>query len=335
MELICLGLNHRTAPVDVRERFAVPEPKLGEAAGQLRALDGLAEGVVISTCNRTEYYAVAADPDAGLAALREHFKSQAGEALGPEHLYDRSETEVAWHLCRVVSGMDSMVLGETEIFGQVKRAYKAALEAGHTSGLLNKLFQRAFAVGKKVRTATGIQIGQTSVGSVAVDLAEKIFGHLRSSRVMVLGAGEMSRITAQSLQSRGANSIFVANRSYDRAEALAQELNGQAVRFDDWHLVLQEVDVVISSTGAPHALVRPEHVEAVRRKRRFRPLFMIDIAVPRDIDPAVGEIEEVYLYDIDTLEQIANKGRERREEQVRECDLIIEEQLVKMGVIVK
>jgi glutamyl-tRNA reductase len=225
------------------------------------------------------------------------------------------------------------VLGETEVFGQTKRAYKAALEAGHTAGGLNKLFQRAFAVGKKVRTVTGIQVGQTSIGSVAVDLAEKIFGHLRDSRVMVLGAGEMSRITAQSLLSRGARSIFVANRTYDKAVELAEELGGEAVRFDAWQTVLEEVDVVISSTGAPHAIVRREHVREVRRKRRYRPLFFIDIAVPRDIDVAVGEIEEVYLYDIDTLEQIANEGRERREAQIKECDAIIEAELRKMGVI--
>ena len=335
MELICVGLNHRTAPVEVRERFAVSEPKLGEAAGGLRELEALAAGVVISTCNRTEYYALATDRDVGLEVLREHFRAQAGTVLGSEHLYERAEEEVSRHLCRVVSGMDSMVLGETEVFGQVKRAYQAALEAGHTSGHLNKLFQRAFTVGKRVRTSTGIQVGQTSVGSVAVDLAEKIFGHLRDSRVMVIGAGEMSRITAQSLLSRGAHSIFVANRSYDKAEALAKELNGQAVRFDDWQIVLQEVDVVISSTGAPRAIVDRKHVEMVRRKRKYRPLFMIDIAVPRDIDPAVGGIDEVYLYDIDTLEQIANEGRDRREEQIKECDQIIEEQLMKMGVIAK
>lgn len=248
-------------------------------------------------------------------------------------MYARTAEDVARHLCRVVSGMDSMVLGETEVFGQTKRAYKAALEAGHTSAGLNKLFQRAFAVGKKVRTLTGIQVGQTSIGSVAVDLAEKIFGHLRDSRVMVLGAGEMSRTTAQSLLSRGAQSIFVANRTYDKAVELAAELDGQAVRFNEWEGVLSEVDVVISSTGAPHPIVRPGHIREVRRKRRYRPLFLIDIAVPRDIDPEVGEIEEVYLYDIDTLEQIANEGRERREAQIKECDEIIEAELKKMGVI--
>ncbi len=332
MELVCLGLNHRTAPVDVRERFAVSEPNLGEACGHLRALDGVEEGVVISTCNRTEYYLVGGDPDSVLERLRGFLNEHAGAALGDEHLYERKAEEVAWHLCRVVSGMDSMVLGETEVFGQTKRAYKAALEAGHTSGGLNKLFQRAFAVGKKVRTVTGIQVGQTSIGSVAVDLAEKIFGHLRDSRVMVLGAGEMSRVTAQSLLSRGAQSIFVANRTYDKAVELAEELDGQAVRFDEWQKVLEEVDVVISSTGAPRAIVHREHVQEVRRKRRYRPLFFIDIAVPRDIDPAVGDIEEVYLYDIDTLEQIANEGRERREAQIKECNAIIDDELRKMGM---
>jgi glutamyl-tRNA reductase len=225
-----------------------------------------------------------------------------------------------------------MVLGETEIFGQVKKAYQAALGSGSTSRTLNKLFQKAFGVGKKVRSHTGIQEGQTSVGSVAVDLAEKIFGHLRNSRVMVIGAGEMSRTTAQSLLSRGAHSIFVTNRSFDKAEDLARELDGEAVRFDDWQRVLKEIDVVISSTGAPHAVVERSHIEAVRRKRRYRPLFLIDIAVPRDIDSAVGEIEEVYLYDIDTLQGIAAEGKGRREEQIKMCERIIDQELVKSGL---
>ncbi len=166
---------------------------------------------------------------------------------------------------------------------------------------------------------------------MAVDLAEKIFGNLSDSRVMVIGAGEMSRVTAQSLLSRGAHSIFVTNRSFERAEELARELDGRAVRFDDWQTVLQEVDVVISSTGAPHAVMDREHVEAVRRKRRYRPLFLIDIAVPRDIDPAVDEIEEVYLYDIDTLQEIAAEARGRRAEQIKACERIIDQELAKSG----
>jgi glutamyl-tRNA reductase len=264
--------------------------------------------------------------------LRKFLQAHAGKRLRAEHLYEKERAEAARHLCRVVSGLDSMVLGETEIFGQVKKAYQAALESGSTSRILNKLFQKAFGVGKKVRTHTGIQEGQTSVGSVAVDLAEKIFGHLRNSRVMVIGAGEMSRTTAQSLLSRGAHSIFVTNRSFERAEALARELDGAAVRFDDWQNVLREVDVVISSTGAPHAVVDRSHVEAVRRKRRYRPLFFIDIAVPRDIDPAVGEIEEVYLYDIDTLQEIAHDARGRRAEQIKVCERIIDQELAKSGL---
>ena len=195
--------------------------------------------------------------------------------------------------------------------------------------MLNRLFQRAFGVGKKVRTETSIQEGSTSVGNVAVDLAEKIFGHLKDSEVMVLGAGEMSRITAQSLVSRGARSIFVTNRSFDRAQELATEMGGSAVRFDEWQRVLERVDVVISSTGSPHAIVHRADVEKARHARKYRPLFFIDIAVPRDIDPAVGDIEEVYLYDIDTLERLANEARGRRQLQIDECERIIDAEIAK------
>lgn len=332
MDIVCVGINHHTAPVEVRERFAVSEGKLGEESVRLCELEGIEEGVVLSTCNRTEYYAAAEDYRTAREQLRTFLQTHAGDQLHAEHLYEIERAEAARHLCRVVSGLDSMVLGETEIFGQVKKAYQAALESGSTSRTLNKLFQKAFGVGKKVRTHTGIQEGQTSVGSVAVDLAEKIFGHLRHSRVMVIGAGEMSRTTAQSLLSRGARSIFVTNRSFDRAEELAKELDGQAVRFDDWQGVLKEVDVVISSTGAPHAVMDCSHVEAVRRKRRYRPLFLIDIAVPRDIDPAVGEIEEVYLYDIDALQEIAADAKGRRSEQIAVCERIIDVELAKSGL---
>jgi glutamyl-tRNA reductase len=222
-----------------------------------------------------------------------------------------------------------MMLGETEIFGQVKQSYQAALDAGATAGVLNRLFQRAFGVGKKIRSETSIQLGSTSVGSVAVDLAEKIFGHLKDSEVMIIGAGEMSRITAQSLVSRGARSIFVANRSFDRAQQLATEMGGSAVRFDDWQTVLERVDVVISSTGCPLPIVHRADVEKARHARKYRPLFFIDIAVPRDIDPAVGDIEEVYLYDIDTLEQLADEARGRRQLQIVECEQIIAAELAK------
>ncbi|HEY8990557.1 MAG TPA: glutamyl-tRNA reductase [Luteolibacter sp.] len=333
MELACLGLNHRTAPVEVRERFAVGTPKLGEASHELLALAGMGEGVVVSTCNRTEFYLAAESAEEGLRELERSLAERHG--LTPEvadHFYRFTRIDAAEHLCRVVSGLDSMVLGETEIFGQVKQAYHAALHASATGGVLNRLFQRAFGVGKKVRTETRIQEGATSIGNVAVDLAEKIFGHLEHSEVMILGAGEMSRLTAQALVSRGARSIFVTNRSYERAVDLAEAMGGSAVRFDEWQKVLERVDVVISSTGAPHALVHRADVEKVRRARKFRPLFFIDIAVPRDIDPTVGEIEEVYLYDIDTLESLAEEARVRRQRQIDECERIIASELAKLNL---
>jgi len=331
MELLCLGLNHKTAPVEVRERFAVGSAKLGEAAGELLCLAGVTEVVVISTCNRTEFYLAATTARETLALLEVHLAEKTDlHGIASPHFYRMEKAAAARHLCRVVSGLDSMMLGETEIFGQVKQSYHAALQTGATSGVLNRLFQRAFGIGKKVRTETSIQEGSTSVGNVAVDLAEKIFGHLKDSEVMILGAGEMSRITAQSLVSRGARSIFVSNRSFDRAVELANDMGGSAVRFDDWQRVLQRVDIVISSTGSPHAIVRREDVEKARRARKFRPLFFIDIAVPRDIDPTVGEIEEVYLYDIDTLEQLADEARARRQKQIEQCERIIDAELAKL-----
>ncbi len=333
MELLCLGLNHRTAPVEVREKFAVGAPKLGEACTELAALAEAAEAVVISTCNRTEFYLAAEDAQTAFGKIETRLaeKIQVDSSVAA-HFYRKEKFEAARHLCRVVSGLDSMMLGETEIFGQVKQAYQSALDSGATGIVLNKLFQRAFGVGKKVRTETSIQEGSTSVGNVAVDLAEKIFGHLKHSEVMILGAGEMSRITAQSLVSRGAKSIFVSNRSFEKAEELATEMGGSAVRFDDWQRVLSRVDVVISSTGAPHAIIQRADVEKVRRARKYRPLFFIDIAVPRDIAPDVGEIEEVYLYDIDTLEQLADEARTRRQLQIDECERIIEQELGKLNL---
>lgn len=328
MDLVCLGVNHKTAPVEVRERFAVSNTKLGLASSDLLKMAGAPEGVVVSTCNRTEFYLAAESVSEAFQRLE---ASLAEKVHGHEEPFYRLErTEAARHLCQVVSGLDSMLLGETEIFGQVKQAYKQAHAAGTTGPVLNKLFQKVFSVGKKVRTMTRIQEGSTSIGNVAVELAEKIFGHLKDSEVMVLGAGEMSRLTAQALVSRGAKSIIVANRTHERAMELAKEMNGKAVRFDDWLSVLKDVDVVISSTGSPHHVIHPEGIESIRRARKFRPLFLIDIAVPRDIDPAVGEIEEVYLYDIDALQQIAEEAKARRAKQIAECEKIIEGELGKL-----
>ena len=224
MNIFCLGLNHETAPVEVRERFAVPIEELGRASHQLTQLAGVNEAVVISTCNRTEVYVATPSVDDARNSVKQNFGCTAEEV---EHFYDCESADAVKHLGRVVSGLDSMVLGETEIFGQVKKAYQHALEAKATGGVLNKMFQKIFGLGKRVRTETMIQNGQTSVGSVALDLAEKIFSDLQHSKVMVIGAGEMSRITVQSMILRGVKKVYVTNRSFENAQKLADEVGGE------------------------------------------------------------------------------------------------------------
>lgn len=326
MDLICIGLNHETAPVEVREHFAVPAESLGDRAREITELKNLGESVVVSTCNRMEIYVVAEDVDSGAKVLREYL-GQGREEAEMQHLYEKSGDEARMHLFRLVCGLDSMVLGETEIFGQVKKAYKQALEAGATKGDLNKLFQKSFAVGKRIRTQTRIQIGPTSVGSVAVDLAEKIFGKLNGCHVMIIGAGETSRKVAMSMLSRGASNLTVTNRSEQRAKELAVELGGDSVPFTDWEKTLIKADVVVSSTGASDPVLRTAQIEAVRKKRKYRPLFLIDIAVPRDIEHTAGEIEEVYLYDMDMLKKLAGDARSSRQQQVTLCEQMIAEEL--------
>lgn len=326
MELICIGLNHETAPVEVREHFAVPAEQQGERAKALTELHFIGESVVLSTCNRMEVYVAAEDAERGLEILSSHL-AEGREAAAMQHLYQKSGDDARRHLFRLVCGLDSMVLGETEIFGQVKKAYKLAHEAGATKGLLNKLFQKSFAVGKKVRTHTQIQVGPTSVGSAAVDLAEKIFGKLKGCHVMIIGAGETSRKVAMSMLSRGASNLTVTNRSEQRAKDLAVELGGKSVPFTDWEKTLIEADVVVSSTGASEPVLRAAQIESVRKKRKYKPLFLIDIAVPRDIEHTAGEIEEVYLYDMDMLQKLAGEARASRQEQVEICEQMIEEEI--------
>lgn len=328
--IFCVGLNHQTAPVEIRERVAFPEKELPEASLALSRLEGIREAVVLSTCNRMEIYGSTEHGFQGaevpvIARLESFLRARFGVETEPLHLYQHGGLEAARHLFRVASGLDSMVLGETEIFGQVKKAYHSAHASGATGGLLNKLFQQSFRVGKMVRNTTQIQRGTTSVGSVAVDLAEKIFGDLRHCTVLLIGAGEMSRRTAASLQSRGARSIFVSNRSHDRAVALAAELNAEAIRFDDWPNRILTADILISSTSAPHHVIDVAHIAPVLRRRRGRPLFMIDIAVPRDIDPAIDGLDGAYVYDIDALQMIADEARQRREDQIRRCEFLIQQ----------
>ncbi len=331
MPVLCIGLSYSDTPVEVRERVALPTAQLPETIRALAQLHGLTEVVILSTCNRMEIYAAATDtPLAAQVLLRwlqQRFSLDADTVFFQHHGED-----AARHLFSVASGLDSMVLGETEIFGQVKDAYALAQASGTTSRILNKLFQQSFRAGKLVRNTTGIQRGSTSVGSVAVELAEKIFGDLKSSRVMLLGAGDMSRRCAQSLQSRGATGIIVSNRNYERALELAGEMKGHAIRFDDWAAEIPTVDIIISSTSAPHTIIQSEVLAPALRRRRGRPLFIIDIAVPRDVDPAVNSLEGVYLYDIDSLEAIASETRTRREQEIIRCRKIIDEQVATLPI---
>lgn len=324
MNIVCLGISHHTASVEVREIFAIAEAALSGALAALTASPAIEEAVIVSTCNRVELYAAAEDASAALCALVQFAEKQSGVTpVVPAPFYALEGDEAIRHLFRVVGGLESMVLGETEILGQVKKAYAVAAEAGTTGRHLNKFFQRAFNVAKEVRTQTGITRGPVSVGSVAVDLAEKIFGRLGACQAMILGAGETSELTARALLSRGVKSIFVANRTFDRAAALAAEMGGEAIRFEECEQHFARIDILISSTAAPHYLVTREKLAPVMEKRPGRPLFVIDLAVPRDVEPAVNDLDEAFLYDIDSLQTIARQGMETRRREIDHCEALL------------
>ena len=325
MNIICLGINHQTASVELREKFAVADSDLADAAASLTAADGIEEVVIVSTCNRVEFYAAAHKPEAGFGALNRFLAARAAEHHYDDAVFYKFDApQSIRHLFRVVCGMESMVIGETEILGQVKKAYGTASTAGSTSRHLNKLFQRAFNVAKEVRTRTNITRGSVSVGSTAVDLSEKIFGRLSGCNVMILGAGETAELTSRTLLSRGLKSIVVANRTPARAVELAAAIGGCAVPFEEWHGECLDIDILISSTSAPQPVVTREKIGPVMKRRKDRPLFIIDLAVPRDVEPAVNELEGVYLYDIDSLQAIAAQSLEIRRREVTVCEQMIE-----------
>ena len=329
MPIVVIGLSHHSSRVELRERFAFAEARI-PAVLQLLRDQGIAdEAVILSTCNRVEIYAATSlEPAAAFTELKE-FLVTCHEYRDPltDEIYTLSEPQSLHHLFEVACGLDSMVLGETEILGQLKQAYELALTRRHTGGKLNKAFQRAFNVAKHIRTETSIQRGSVSVGSVAVELAEKIFSSLNDHNVMVIGAGDTSEKTARALLSRGAKSIIVANRSHDRAQALAGELGGRAVLFDDWSKEFAQIDIAISSTSAPHHILDRAKLEPLMKLRKNRPLLLIDIAVPRDIDPEVNLMPNVYLYNIDDLQAIADDYLQQRKEEIARCEKIIEEKV--------
>ncbi len=324
MNVLCAGLNHHVAPVDVRELFAVRDSELPRLLSEFRAIDGVDEAVILSTCNRVEFYATTLCPERTLADLRATLSARTGIDAP---LYHHTGPAGVRHLFRVASGLDSMVLGETEILGQVKTAYASAATHGATRRTLNRLFQHAFRVAKSVRTETNITRGATSVGSVAVEMAGRIFGDLDHRRVMILGAGDTSERTARALVSRGVRTVIVSNRTYDRAARLAADIGGMAIHFNHWHKEFHEIDILISSTGAPHFILTPEKLAPIVKARNGRPLFLIDLAVPRDIDPQANDLEGVFLYDIDSLQSIANRFLASRRQEVEKCEALIDTQV--------
>lgn len=330
MKVAILGLNHKTSPVEIRERLAFPPSRISEAFKLLKERLSVNESVILSTCNRVEVYIVANGSKDNRDTLLKFLKEFHGIDLASfaDGLYFYSGPESVKHLFSVTSGLDSMVVGETEVLGQVKSAYEAARSSGMTSRILNPLFQRAFNVAKEIRTKTSIGKGGVSVSSVACELAKKIFDDLSEKTIMILGAGKMGESTAKYLISRGIKSILVSNRSFDRAVELASVFEGRAVRLDDCFSEMANVDILISSTGAPHFLITAAEMRDVMHKRHGRPIFIIDISVPRNVDPQVGSLEDVYLYNIDDLKNLAEENINKRRAEVEKSVKLIDERVL-------
>lgn len=330
MHIFALGLSHKTAPVELRETLAFGAEELPEVLPRLKEATGVAEVALLSTCNRTELYGVGpAVPaaDSVLAALAAAKGLEAGAIEA--YVYERHDLDAARHLFRVAAGLDSMVLGETQVLGQVRDAYQAAAAAGTAGKILSRLMTSAVAAAKRAQTETGIGHSAVSVPYAAVELARKLFETLRGRVVMAIGAGETAKLTVRHLSAAGVGRIYIANRTVERARRLAAEVGGIPLLLSEVPARLPEVDVVISSTGAPQPVIRKEDVQRALRARRGRPIFLFDIAVPRDVDPAVAELEGAYLYDIDDLEQVVAANREERAREARRAERILEEELAR------
>jgi glutamyl-tRNA reductase len=330
MQILQLGLSHQTAPVEIREQLAFAEAAIPEALRTLCPNNGCGpgyalEGALLSTCNRLEVYALIECADRGQQDLRDYLARVSGapRAAFDAYLQVREGEAAVSHLCKVACGLDSMVLGESQIQGQVSHAYQLALAHGAAGAVINALFRAALQAGKRARTETAINQHATSISHVAVELALQIFDDLALKTVVLVGAGEMAQVAAKNLVDNGVSKLLVVNRSAGRAMALAEQFGGEALGWDRLAQALWRSDIVVSSTAAPHAILRPDMVSAAMRMRRNRPLFLIDIAVPRDVDPAVGELTNVFLYDIDDLQRIVSANLEQRQREVPRVRAII------------
>ena len=329
MRLFLIGMSHKTAPIEMRERLQLLCSEGSEPLTELMRLDGVQEVLYLATCNRVEIVARAEDKGQAVDILKSFIYRQGNLSIAEMEkcLYIHRDLDAVRHLFRVTSSLDSMVMGEPQILGQMKEAYRMAVESGAAGVFLNRLSHHAFQAAKRVRTETGIAGNAVSVSYAAVELAKKIFGDLKGKAILLVGAGEMSELAARHLLRQGVGKILIANRTYARAEAMAAEFQGTPVAFDRFFEVLPEVDIVITSTGAPGYVLTAEMVTAALRRRRNRLLFLIDIAVPRDIEPAAGEIDNVYLYNIDNLQGVVDANKEGRRAEAMKAEAIIAEEV--------
>ena len=331
MHLLLLGVSHRTAPVELRERLDFSSRDVGAAVESLSARSSSAESVVLSTCNRSEIYVVSDDltrARAEIVTFLSEYHHLPSETFGP-HLFAFDDVAAARHLFRVASGLDSLVVGEPQILGQVKSAFQAASARRCTGPLLNKTFHWAFGVGKRVRRETALGEGAVSVSFAAVSLARKIFGRLNGRRVLVVGAGEISTLTAQHLRSQGVAEIVITSRTTAHADELAAEVGGRAVPWASLRQAIGNADIVLTATGSQRPIIVRNDVETVLGRNRAEPLFIIDVAVPRDVDPAVGEIEQVFLYNVDDLQGIVQENLARRGAEIARAEAIVDEEVVR------
>lgn len=329
--LVIVGVNHKTTPVEIREQLAFTRGKIEDSIERLVSFPEIIENIIISTCNRVEIYARVSDIEKGIYLLKRFICDYHGLALDDlsEHFYCYRNQETIEHLFRVSSSLDSMVLGESQILGQVKDAYYLAREMRSTGVLLNQLFEKAFNVAKKVREETGIAESSVSISSAAVELARKIFEDLENRVVMLVGTGEMAELAAKHLISYGVKTVYVASRTYERAAGLAKTLNGCALAFDEFARELHRADIVISSTASPKFIIHKEMVDKAIHQRKNKPMFFIDIAVPRDIEPEVNNLENVYLYDIDDLQSVVNANMKERQKEAEHAMRIVRTEVSK------
>jgi glutamyl-tRNA reductase len=328
MKIIIVGLSHKTAPVAMREKVAAGEASLESQLVELTALESVSEGVLVSTCNRFELYCVCENPQAGTLAVQNWLASSHQIELSElaPHLYTLEEAEAVKHGFSVAASLDSLVVGEAQILGQMKQAFLQASEGGFTGTILNKFFHRLFQVAKKIRTDTGIAKNPVSIASVAVNLARRIFGRLEGHTCLLIGAGEMCELAAQHLTSQGVK-ILVVNRTLKNAQTLAAQFSGEGYALDQLEDQLQRADIILSSTGAANLMVKGEMVKRVLKKRRQKPQFYIDIAVPRDLDPKIAKIENTFLYDIDDLKQIVEDNKGDRGQEIGAAQKIIQSEI--------